>query len=124
MSSLTNPPVYHVIVGESLPSLALWMFTDRVLLTGADYGYSLDVRTADDTGRLFIKATGFIGQTGSGDGSRPEDVPNLIIAWEPADELDLLSPGRSHKASLAYSRLSDAKTGYFPLVLRAISASG
>jgi len=124
MSSLTNPPVYTVAVGESLPSLALWMFTDRILLTGADYGYTLTVQTADNTAVLFAKTSGFIGQTGSGDGNHPEDVPNLIIAWDAFGELDLLTPGRSHRASLAYSRLSDAKIGYFPLVLRAVATSG
>ncbi len=124
MSSLTNPPVYNVVVGESLPSLAIWAFTDNVLLTGADFSYTLTVRTVDDDGNLFTKASGFVGQTGTGTGRDIDDIPNVLVAWESVGELDLLTAGRSHKASLAYSRLSDNKTGYFPLVIRAVATTG
>jgi hypothetical protein len=117
-------PVYEVIVGEAIPDLALWIFTNNVLLAGADYSYSLVVRDPDDLSDLFQKTSGFVGQTGTGSEHDRDGVPNLIVRWGQFGELDLLTPGRSHKASLQYTRLSDGKPGYFPLVIRATAQTG
>ncbi len=114
-------PVYEVIVGESLPDLKLWVSTAGDLITGLGTGhsFSLTVRDADDSTDLFVKTTGFTGQTGTGGVSG--GTPNLVIEWATSDELDRLSGGRSHKAMLTITRASDTRVRYYEFTIRAVA---
>jgi hypothetical protein len=113
-------PIYEVIVGESLPDLALFCRVDGTLLTGLGTGhtFSLVVRNPGDTATLFTKTTGFTGQTGSG--TPPDGTPNLVVQWATSGELSTLTAGSAHKALLSITRSSDSRVRKYRFVIQAV----
>lgn len=117
-------PVYDVTVAESLPALSLWVTVDGKLLTDlvSDAAFTLLVRDPDDQTTLFVKTDGFTAQTGSG--TEHNGVPNLIVNWATAGELDQLTGDRSHKALLTVGRPSDSRQRYYNFIIRAQPRTG
>lgn len=117
---MSRLPTYEIFVGESLPTLGLFLRENGQLVTGLAAGHTFELKVAALDGDVLItKTDGIAGQVGAG--FPPLGTPNLLIQWAATDELDKLVAG-SFLAQLKVTRDSDSRVRIVQWLIRARAA--
>jgi hypothetical protein len=106
--------VIDVVDGESLPDLGLYVRENGTLLAGLATGYTVTLKSADETGTVLVtKTSGITGQAGNG--IPPTGTPNVIVQWNATpSELAALDGGETYDAQLTITRTSDSRSRLYP----------
>lgn len=101
-------PTFEYIVGADLEDIELWVSANGELPDfSTDHTFTLHVAASDGTA-AFTKSAGITGAAGSGTDNDPTGVPNVVIQWATAGELNDLSGGL-YVAELVILRTSDSR---------------